>query len=158
MALAQSNFSTTYISQPSLASVKITWESIQLSSLISKFVVLSEPFRLPTYVKQDVTADTWDGMLSSFRWRVSLLYKEWRQFLRGSLDSNEDAFFEAICLETASEDQFRDSLYLLSLFLARRFGKKVIVLIDEYDAPINFAHELAHEKDFFVKVRPSYPS
>jgi hypothetical protein len=154
VALARTNFSKAYISQKSLTSVKITWESIQLSSLISKFVVLSEPFRLPTYVTQDVIGDTWDEMLSSFRRRVSLLFEEWHQSLRGSLNSKDDAFFEAIRLETASQGQLKDSLYLLSIFLARRFEKKVIVLIDEYDAPITFAFK----SNFFEQVRPSYLS
>jgi hypothetical protein len=104
-------------------------------------------------VTQDVTGKTWDGMLSSFRRRVSLLYEEWRQSLRGSLDSNENAFFEAICLETASEGQLEDSLYLLSIFLTRRFEKEVIVLVDDYDAPITFAFK----NDFFEQVGPSYP-
>ena len=35
------NFSVAYISQTNMISVKTTWESMQLCSVISKFVVLS---------------------------------------------------------------------------------------------------------------------
>jgi hypothetical protein len=134
--------------------VNLTWESIQLFSLISKFIVLSELFRQPTYGKQDVIGKTFDQMLVRFRRRVCLLYEEWHLSLQGFLNSNDDAFFEAIRLNTAPVDDFEDSLYLLSVFLARRFGKKVIVLMDEYDAPITFAYKY----DFFSQVRPSHYS
>ena len=64
-------FSVTYISHPMKISVESTWAGIQLSFVISKFVVLSKLFRQPTYVKQDITGDSWEEMFGSFREMVS---------------------------------------------------------------------------------------
>jgi hypothetical protein len=87
-----------YISHPNMISVKSTWESTQLCSLISKFVVLSELFRQPIYVKQNITGDSWEEMFSSFRGMVSDIYKEWYEDLGLSLDPEEKAFFASIQL------------------------------------------------------------
>ena len=148
-------FSMAYISQPKKISVEGTWGSIQLSSVISKFVVLSELFRQPTYVKQDITGDSWEEMFGSFRVMVSDLYKESYEYLGDSLNAGEKAFFESIRLNTAPVEHWRISLKRLSNFLARKSGRKAVVFeIDEYEVPNN----CAYERGFFAKVRPSYPS
>jgi hypothetical protein len=148
------HFSMAYISHPKVISVKSTWESMQLYSVISKSVVLSELFRQSTYVKQNITGDSWEEMFSSFRRMVSDLYKEWYQYLEHILDLEEKAFFESIRLNTASVGDWRDSLKRLSVFLARKSERGAMIFIDEYEAPNNRAYEL----DFFDQVRPSYPS
>jgi hypothetical protein len=77
------HFSIAYISHPKMISIKSTWKSMQLCSMISKSVVLSELFRQSTYVKHNITGDSWEEMFTSFRtsegWfrTVSDLYKEW---------------------------------------------------------------------------------
>jgi hypothetical protein len=148
------HFSMAYISHPNMISVKSIWESMQLYSAISKFVVLSELFGHLTHVKQDITGSSWEEMLLSFRGMVSGLYKEWHLYLEHSLDPEEKAFFESVRLNTAPEEHWRTSLKRLSFFLARKSGRKVMVFIDEYEAPINDAYE----GSFFDQVRPSYLS
>jgi hypothetical protein len=93
-------------------------------------------------------------MLSNFKDMVSFLYMEWRDCLMQSLNPAERTYFESICLMMATEDDLTRSLYRLSYFLARQFGRKVIVLIDEYEAPNNWAFE----DGFFKEVRSLYPS
>jgi hypothetical protein len=139
-----------------MTSAKITWESMSLSSVISRFVVRSELFRQRTYMKQNLAGDSWNAMVSSFRKMVARLYEKWHLYLQNSLRPGEEAFFEAICHNTASVDDhyYMDSLAQLSHFLARKSGRKVMVFIDEYEAPII----RAYEHDFFGVVRPLYPS
>ena len=147
-------FSVTYISQPKKISAKSTWASIQLSSVISKFVVLSKLFRHPTYVKQNIIGDSWEGMFRSFRVMVSVLYKESYEYLGQSLDMEEKEFYESMRFNRAPAELWGDSLQRLSYFLARKSGRGVLVFIDEYEAPDNRAYELG----YFDQVRPSYPS
>jgi hypothetical protein len=71
-----------------------------------------------------------------------------------SLNLAERTYFESICLKTATEVNLTRSLYKLSYFLRREFGRKVIVLIDEYEAPIICAYEYG----YFDKVRSLYSS
>ena len=142
-----------YISHPIMISVKSTWESIQLFSVISKFVVLSELFRQSTYVKQNLTGNSWEEMFWSFRVMVSDLYEESYEYLGQSLNPGEKEFFESIRLNTASEG-WMNSLKRLSTFLARKSGRGAMVFIDEYEAPNN----LAYEHGFLDEVHLSFPS
>jgi hypothetical protein len=80
-------------------------------------------------------------MLWKFKDLVSELYKKWKDCLMQSLDPAETTYFESICLKTATEVDFKRSLYKLSHFLRRKFSRKVIVLIDEYETPIIHAYE-----------------
>jgi hypothetical protein len=147
-------FSVTYISQPKKISAKSTWASIQLSSVISKFVVLSKLFRQLTYVKQNIIGDSWEGMFQSFRVMVSVLYKESYEYLGQSLDPEEKEFYESIRFNRAPAELGGGSLQRLSYFLARKSGWGVMVFIDEYEVPDNCAYKLG----YFDQVRPSYPS
>ena len=85
----------------------------------------------------------------NFKDLVSVLYMEWRDRLMQSLNPAERTYFESICLMTAADDKLARSLYKLSYFLRRKFGQKAIVLIDEYEVPIN----CAFDHDYFDKVR-----
>jgi hypothetical protein len=106
------------------------------------------------YVKQNLIGLSWKEMLSAFKILVSELYMKWEDCLVQSLTPVEKTYSESICLEKATEADFANSLYELTRFLTRKFGRKVIVLIDEYDAPINCAYEFG----YFDKVRFLYPS
>ncbi len=88
-------------------------------------------------------------MLSNFKDMVSDLYWKWKGRLMQSLNPMETAYFESICFQTAAKAKFSRSLYNLTHFIARKFGRKVIVLIDEYDSPNNSAYE----RGYFNEVR-----
>jgi hypothetical protein len=92
-------------------------------------------------------------MLSDFEGLVAHLYMEWEDCLMPTLKPGERTYFESICLRTATKSDVKNSLYRLSYFLARKFERGVIVLIDEYEAPNN----CAYEHGYFVKVRSLYP-
>jgi hypothetical protein len=91
-------------------------------------------------------------MLSHFKYLVSDLYREWKDCLMPSLKQPDRTYFESICFKTATEAELEMSLYTLSELLFRKFGRKVIVLIDEYEAPNN----CAYEDGYFKKVRSLY--
>ena len=93
-------------------------------------------------------------MLLAFKVMISNLYLEWNDCLMESLDPEETTYLESICLMTATEEVLMMSLHKLSFFLHRKFGRKVIVLIDEYESPIMCAYEYG----YFDKVRPLYSS
>ena len=86
-------------------------------------------------------------MLSDFRNLASNLYIQWEDFLIPSLKVWERTYFESICNKTAMEDDLTWSLCKLSFFLARKFCRSVIVLIDDYEAPINHAYDCGYFYD-----------
>jgi hypothetical protein len=109
--------------------------------------------RVLAYMKQKITGTSWDEMLDSFKQMVSHLYGEWREYIWDSLNLVDQETFQSIHSRSASDGQWRTSLELLSEFLAKKSGRQVIVLIDEYEAPNNRAYEW----EFFKQVRPLHP-
>ena len=95
--------------------------------MISKSVYL--PSKL-VHVQQNLVGQSWEGVLSSFRDLVSVLYTGWRDYLMQSLDPSERTYFESVRDNTVTEDDLTKSLLKLSYFLAKKSGQKFIVLID----------------------------
>ena len=80
---------------------------------------------------------TWEKCLDKFRNLISKLYKEYRFLLKSDkLEKDEKQTIESIISETANEAKFKNSLESLSYYLQKHFGEEVIILVDEYDAPI----------------------
>ncbi len=72
-----------------------------------------------------------------------LLMKQFEQygFLKesGFLSDSEKKYFERMASEMGAEDAPL-ALYQLSDYLCRYYGKKVIILLDEYDTPMQEAY------------------
>ena len=103
-------------------------------------------------MKQDIIGENWDQMFAAFKIMVSNLYREWQAYLWDSLPSNDQAYVNSIVYKTTSEiGDWVFGLKKLSFFLALKSGRRVMILIDEYEAPNNFAFE----SNFLHDVRPS---
>ena len=109
--------------------------------------------RVSAYRNQMITGISWDVMLDSFKDMVSSLYKRWKWYLWDSLEPEDQNDFQSLIDEKASHAKLTASLKRLSSFLAKKSGRQVIVLIDEYEAPNNRAYEYG----FFKEVRPLRP-
>ena len=77
----------------------------------------------------------------------------------GFLKKGETAFFERI-LETdyLNESDISFSLYQMSLFLYRYFEKKVIILLDEYDTPMQEAYLQGYWDEMVHLIRGMFNS
>ncbi len=79
----------------------------------------------------------WEKCLDKFKSLAAKLYKEHRFLLKSDkLEKDEKLIFENIILETANEAKLKGSLASLSNYLEKHFEQEVIILVDEYDAPI----------------------
>ena len=149
------SFLQAYILRLDRISVRSTWENIQLFSLTSKFVYLpSKRFRRLVDAQQDLNGDSWEEMLLDFRDFVSDLYAKWEDLLMPSLKLREKIYFRSICNMTTTKRDLEKSLFKLSRFVAQKFDRKVIVLIDEYKAPNN----RAYDRGYFDEVGLLYTS
>jgi hypothetical protein len=97
--------------------------------------------------------DSWEKMFMSFRNMVSRAYRDWKWYLLDSLSPADQRYYESISGNEASADRWTDSLLRLCEFLAQKSQRKVMVFVDEYEAPNN--HSYQH--DFFDTVGLSYP-
>ena len=86
-----------------------------------------------------IKGTTWEEMEKSIRKVFSNLYEKYN-YLRENLSERNKRKFDKIWFEEISDD-YSDSLNFLSKLLEEKYKEKVIVLIDEYDAPLTMAYE-----------------
>ncbi|OFQ60026.1 hypothetical protein HMPREF2931_05040 [Fusobacterium sp. HMSC065F01] len=100
---------------------------------------------------KDLKADNWESMVNYLKVLISNLCLENRYLLK-NLDSFDKALFENYINKNAKIESLKDTLKFLTRILYEKYNKKVIILIDEYDAPLVSAyHNKYYEKakDFF---------
>jgi len=83
---------------------------------------------------KDLKADTWEKTFERLKELISDLYAEFES-MREKMNKRDKMKFDRIFFEKENTD-YASSLKLLSNYLYKYYGKKVIVLIDEYDSPI----------------------
>ena len=108
---------------------------------------------------KDVSGRTPEEILNMMRLLLSSLYQPY-QFLRESdcLALNEKNFFERISAGKSSLADMRASIHDLTGFLHRYYHKKPLLLIDEYDAPIQCAWDYGCYDEVISFFRPFYSS
>ena len=98
---------------------------------------------------KDVKFDTWNATIDKIR---ELLQEEYgrHQELAASdkLPKYEKDYFEKILSSTANEVELTSALEKLSKMLATHYGKAPIIIIDEYDTPI----QEGYSKDFYEEI------
>lgn len=86
---------------------------------------------------KDVKNDTWEEALIKIKKVINDEYTRHSNLLSSNiLKDNEKDYFNQILNYKASNSFFEEALKNLSSYLERFHGKKAIILIDEYDAPI----------------------
>ena len=88
---------------------------------------------------KEIKGTTWEELQKSARETVSNLYENY-SYLRDSLNERNKRKFDKIWFEEI-DGGYEDSLNFLSKILEEHYNQKVIVLIDEYDAPLTMAYE-----------------
>ena len=80
-------------------------------------------------------------------------YKRHMYILNGDILEEERQRYYSIMVEKADREAYVDALQFLSKCLERYYGKKVIILIDEYDVPLENAHlcEFCEEMIAFIR-------
>jgi len=86
---------------------------------------------------KDIKESSWEKCIENFKITISELYIRHEYLLKSEkLDSNQKNKINAIISETATETKLKYSLKNLSEYLKIHFNQDVIILVDEYDAPI----------------------
>ena len=102
-------------------------------------------------------AESWESGFNTIKNEIKLLYNEF-YLIRDNLNQSDLADFDAIWLKKDNADWI-NSLFNLTRYLYEISGKKVVVLIDEYDQPIidsyikgNYEKCIGFFKAFYGKV------
>ena len=108
------------------------FENLKISN--SKY--MSEQGKYPVIFisLKDLKADTWEMCRLEIKKVISKLYREF-QYITEKMDEDDKEIYNSI-KNRKNDIDLNTSLELLSDFLCEYYGKKAIVLIDEYDSPI----------------------
>ncbi len=86
---------------------------------------------------KDIKESDWHKAYESFRIIIAKEFKRHESALLPTLSDFHRKTYQAILEQNASEVVYTQSLSLLTELLYNHYQKKVIVLLDEYDAPIH---------------------
>ena len=134
MSMVEQFFSVDYSDRGELFRGLSIWEEEKYRKLQGTFPVISLSF---ARVKELNYEDARERICQIIR-NLYIKYS----FLRDS-DALQDAdriYFDRILAERISNTDLTASLYQLSEYLYRYYGKKVIILLDEYDTPMQEAY------------------
>ena len=85
---------------------------------------------------------------------ISDLYIQHTYLLKSNkVDMNDRKAFETYHYNRADETELQNALFLLMRMMYMHFGKKVIILIDEYDVPLAKANEKGYYKEMLNLVQ-----
>lgn len=92
---------------------------------------------------KDIKEDSWDRFLEEMYNLMTSAYIEHEAILLASdkLLESQKTIYQKIIDKTANQSELKNALKFLSGCLEQHYGQKVIILIDEYDTPLNIAYE-----------------
>ena len=98
---------------------------------------------------KDVKFDTWDATIDKIRGLLQEEYGRHQELLNSDkLSQYEKEYFTKIISATANEVELTFSLERLSKMLASHYDKAPVIIIDEYDTPI----QEGYSKDFYDEI------
>lgn len=98
---------------------------------------------------KDVKFDTWDATIDKIRGLLQEEYGRHQELLNSDkLSQYEKEYFTKIISATANEVELTSSLERLSKMLASHYDKAPVIIIDEYDTPI----QEGYSKDFYYEI------
>ena len=103
---------------------------------------------------QDCDGETWSNMQATFCKKLAGLYKE-HEYVYDKLDKYEKLNFDKIRSGILQYEITKDALVDLSKYLKSYHRNKCIVLIDEYDHPLDVAYRYQYYKEargFFASL------
>ncbi len=129
-----------------LFSAAAIWKDAQAKASFGQFPVIFLTFK-------GVKASRWEVCYDRFALTIYEEFDRHRFLLETALEPEEIKLYRRILEREASEAELGSSLHFLAKLLERYYKKKVVVIIDEYDVPIQsaFVHGFYQEAIDFSK-------
>jgi len=105
------------------------WNIAEYRDLQGKFPVIFLTFK-------DIKVDSWESAYEEFTNLLTINIEKLLSPAYPSLTPVEQNWYARLVGRSATEADYSDSLLYATVILERHYQKKVIILIDEYDAPI----------------------
>ena len=103
---------------------------------------------------KDCKANSWELMLERLKTSLSALYQQYDFLLRDDkLNYTDQRYFSSILSEEAKQATMENALHRLLSMLHQYYQKPVVLLLDEYDVPIQQAWEQGFYTDAIAFMR-----
>lgn len=102
---------------------------------------------------KDIKTTTYEKAIVHMQSLIQELYREHKHLLQlNTIDKDDRAMFESYLSGTLGDGKLQRALRFLSDFLCRVYGKKTIILIDEYDTPLTSAYQECVDASFLHQM------
>ena len=146
MSMLECFFSMKYKAQGNLFEGLSIWKEEKYRKLQGTYPVLALSFAA-------VKADNLEDAKTQIKQQISKVYAENRYLLQGdTLSEKEREAYEKMDA-SVSDAEAIDALNNISMYLCRYYGKKVIILLDEYDTPMQEAYLNGYWEQFLAFMR-----
>ena len=122
------------------------WQHEEYRKLQGTLPVISLTFK-------DVKEENWENCYKKLVSIISKTFEYHQAVLEKKLSEHQRNYYRAIIERRADEVAYHESLSFLSKLLYEAYNEKVIILIDEYDAPIHagYAHDYYKQVTQFMR-------
>jgi len=104
---------------------------------------------------KDLRDNNYDSFYTKFKSLMSSAYKS-KKYIYDRLEEYEKKKFDRILNEEGVKEEYEEALVKLSEWLYSYYDKEVIILIDEYDAPINASYVNRYYEKLMELFRPIF--
>ena len=143
-------FEKTAISNEHLFVDKAIWQDEKSRSLQGQFPVIFITFK-------DVKETTWEAAKKKIIELIAKEYKRHQEFIESHLaliNRNDVEIFNSIVMGDGKDVHVSSSLHFLSSLLEQIANKRVILLLDEYDAPMHAAYVNGYYDQMIAFMQP----
>ena len=152
MSMLETFFSVEYADRSNLFEDLSIWEEDKYRQLQGTYPVISLSFARVKEADYNTTRKKFFEILRNLYIKYS--------FLKDSniLTDADRTFFNRVMSEDMEESDASSALYQLSDYLYRYYGKKVIILLDEYDTPMQEAYVNGYWQELVTFTRSLFNS
>ena len=146
MSMLDCFFSNKYADRADLFEGLSIWQDEEYRKLQGTYPVIFLSFAA-------VKAGNLEGAKTQIKQEIARLYEENRYLLEGNvLSDNERKIYNSTTIQM-DDTMAQNALKTLSVWMERYYGKKVIILLDEYDTPMQEAYVQGYWDEFTSFVR-----
>jgi len=118
------------------SSISSVFSNLKISTCGEKYKKEMNKYAIIFMTLKEVKYSTWEKCFSALKLKISEVFS-YHKVILNSLDTYDQDFYYSILSGKADESDFASSIGKLIKWLGKYYKEKVILLIDEYDAPIN---------------------
>ena len=106
---------------------------------------------------KNLKQNNYEVMYNSYKEMIRELYSK-KDYLKEILNDSEKELYDSFLYETADISKYQKAVTILSGMLYRYYNRKVIILIDEYDVPIQQGYLEGFYDDIVSFIREVFSS